>query len=121
MQTLSKGYKKPDPGDTGDIVFPAIQGDIQQLNDHDHDGVTSELLFTTTQNILAANWVSAPVGGGLFRQLVTLPVGFLYDAIEMSFRLSSGEFVYPSIERVSASTYYIYCNDSSLAMVGRYR
>lgn len=121
MQTLSYGYKKPVNPDTGDIVFPALEQDIQQLNDHNHDGVTSAPLASTSQNILPGAWAAAPIGGGLYRQLVTMPGTLQYDNVDIWFRLSSGEFVYPSIERASANTYYIYTNDNTLTYVARYR
>lgn len=120
MQILSHGFLKPDPSDTGDVVFPALQTNIQKLNDHTHDGTDAALVAITTQSLLAINWVAAPIGGGLYRQLVTMPVGFLFDAVNISFRLTTGEFLYPSIERASATTYYIYINDNTLGVTAIY-
>ena len=124
MITLSKGYLKPASPDTGDIFFPAMQTNIQMLNDHTHDGVTSQLLATTTQQILAANWVAAPAGGGLYRQLVTLPTtpsGLQYDVVDVWFKLSTGELTYPTVERASATTYYVYTIDNTQTYVANYR
>jgi hypothetical protein len=121
MQTLSNGYLKPSNTDTGDIFFPAMEFNIQRLNDHTHDGSNSSHLATTSQNILAASWAAAPIGGGLYVQTVTIPTGFSYDSVEVWFRLSTGEFVYPSIEKVDATHYKIYTNDNSLAYVAYYR
>lgn len=121
MQTLSMGYKKPDNGDTGDVFFSAMSNNMQLLNDHTHDGVTSKLLGCTTQSILAASWAAAPIGGGVFRQLMTVPTGYSFDTCSIWFKTSAGIVVYPSIERVSSTTFYIYINDSSLALTAFYR
>lgn len=121
MLTLSFGFLKPQPGDTGDIIFPAMQSNIQQLNDHTHDGINSALLALANQNILSAAWVPAPVGGGLYRQLITVPVGFQYDTSVVTFKLSTGEVFYPTVERVSATQYYVYINDNTLDVVAYYR
>jgi hypothetical protein len=121
MQTLSKGYFKPQNTDTGDVWMPAIATDMQMLNDHTHDGVTSQLLAVTTVSILAAAWVAAPIGGGIYRQLVTLPAGFNYDTSEVWFHLSTGELVFPSVERVSTTTFYAYTSDNTLAYTAFFR
>lgn len=44
MITLSYGFEKPVNGDTGDVFFPALERDIQRLNDHTHDGVNSPFI-----------------------------------------------------------------------------
>lgn len=121
MVTLSYGYLKPQSPDTGDVFFPALAADIQQLNDHTHDGVTSAPLAAQTQSILAANWAAAPIGGGVYRQLLTVPAGMSFDVAQIWWKLSSGQYVYPSVERVSATTYYVYTNDNSLTYTAYYR
>ena len=118
MQTLTYGYLKPQTGDKGSVFFPALEFDIQQLNDHNHDGVTSALIdsssiVATTQALLAGSWVS--VGGGLYRQLVTMPGAMQYDNFFISAKLTTlGHQYYPTIEKVSANSFYIYINDNSL-------
>jgi len=121
MLILSKGYKLPQTPDTGDVVFPALQFNIQRLNDHTHDGVNSQLLASANTPILSGNWVAAPIGGGVFRQTVTMPAGYSYDQASIWFKLSTGEFVYPSVERISATQYWIYTNDNSLNYTAYYR
>lgn len=121
MQVLSKGYKKPQDPDTGDIFFPALEENWQRVNDHNHNGSNSEQLYVQVQPILNSAWVAAPQGGGIFRQLVTMPAGYLYDSTTMEFRLSSGQTVYPTVERVSTTTYYVYTNDNSLSYIAMYR
>lgn len=121
MQTLSYGYKKPQTGDKGSVFFPALEDNFQRLNDHDHDGINSKKLSSTSvtsypQSLLAANWVG--VGDGLFRQLVTCPSTILVDEQNMRFQIASGaksgHFFHPSVEKVSANTFYVYINDSAL-------
>lgn len=121
MQTLSFGFLKPEPDDTGDIFFSAMEQNMQQLNDHDHDGVNSARLALTSASILAANWVAAPLGGGLYRQLITMPAGMQYDTSVITFKLSTGEVLYPTVERVNATQYYVYVNDNTLDLVAYYR
>lgn len=122
--TLSYGYKLPENGDRGATFFPDLAADIQQLNDHNHDGTDSALLSIqavtlTTQLILAAAWVATT--GGTYRQLVTLPGSLQYDAISMEFRhTASKHSVHPTIEYVSATTYYIYTNDNTLGVTALY-
>lgn len=121
MLTLSYGYKKPQTGDKGSVFFPALEDNFQRLNDHDHDGLNSKKLSATSvqsvsQTLLSASW--AGVGDGLFRQLVTCPSTILVDEQAMRFQIASGpkagHFFHPSVEKVSANTFYVYINDSSV-------
>ncbi len=121
MLTLTMGYKKPQNPDTGDVFFPALENNIQQLNDHAHNGVNSQLLASTSQTVQSASWAAAPIAGGVYRQLITAPTGYSIDQCEMWFKLSSGETVYPAIERQSSTTYYIYTNDNSKTYTAFYR
>lgn len=121
MITLSFGFLKPQPGDTGDVFFQAMEQNMQQLNDHTHDGANSALLALSQQSILSANWVAAPIGGGLYRQAITVPVGFQYDTCVVTFKLSTGEVLYPSVERINATSYYVYVNDNTLDLTAYYR
>jgi len=124
MQTLTYGLKKPQTGDLGPEVFPALEANITQLDAHNHDGANSPLLnpkniLGTTQSILAASWVSTG-SAGEYRQLVTVPTGFLFDRVQISFRTSAGSYVYPTVEKVSSTTYYVYTNDNTLALTAVY-
>lgn len=124
MQTLSYGYLKPQTGDTGAAWFPALEDNIQQLNDHNHNGINSAVLGTaaiasTTQSVLAASWVAT--SGGTYRQLVSMPTGLNYDQCFINFKLSAtGHQVFPTVEKVSSSSFYVYTNDSSLAYTAVY-
>jgi len=117
MITLSYGYLKPQTGDKGSIFFPALELDVQQLNDHTHNGINSAFLpsssvLSTTQALLAANWVAS---GTVYRQLVMLPGAMQYDDFSILAKLTAtGEQYYPSVEKVLANTFYIYINDPAL-------
>lgn len=119
MITLSYGYLQPANGDTGDVFFPALAADIAQLNNHNHDGSTSAPLASQSNTILAANWAT-PVGG-LYSQTVTLPTGLSYDTCQIWFKLSSGEYIFPTVTRVSTTQYVVYCNDNSKTLTAFYR
>lgn len=115
--TLSYGYIQPQSGDKGSVWFPALNDNIQQLNDHNHDGVTSALIPATsvtsaTVSIPAASWVAD--GAGRYRQDVTVPTGYTMDAYAILFRLSTGEIITPSITRLSATSFRIFGPDNTL-------
>lgn len=121
MIVLSFGYKLPETGDKGSIWFPALEDDIQQLNDHDHDGVnsvklTAQAITGVGQTIVAADWVAT--SGGTYRQLVTTPASITFDDYARSFVVASGAStgheINPSIEKVTATTYYVYINDNTV-------
>lgn len=125
MQTLTYGYLKPQTGDKGSVFFPALEFDIQQLNDHAHNGINSAPIASgnivaTTQNLSAASWVS--VGGGTYRQLVTMPGSLQYDNFIIGAKIDSSEDqFYPTLEKVTANTFYIYINDNSKDVTVYYR
>jgi hypothetical protein len=109
MRTLDFGYQLPEDEDSGEEFFPALARNVEKLS-----------LFTSyTQDLLAADWVSQ--GNGVYRQLVTLPTelstnpgSFTFDTLSMQFRLSTGEIVQPTVEKVSSKTFYVYTNDNSV-------
>lgn len=121
MQTLTYGFKLPDDGDRGVAFFPALEFDIQQLNDHNHDGVnsaqlTGQSIITVTSTLAAAGWVVAT--GGLYRQLVTMLPGTLFDNYSFAFQITNGLNIGKrpqlNVEKVSASTFYVYSNDNTI-------
>lgn len=126
MQTLSYGFKKPQNPDKGDVWFPAMEANIQQLNDHTHNGTNSAYIATqpnqvpTTQVIAAASWVAVAGIAGLYRQLVTMPGTLVYDTSIITMRLANGNIVYAQIEKAAASQYYVYTNDNTLAFLAVY-
>lgn len=125
MDTLSYGYKKPETGDRGSTFFTAMEDNIQRVNDHTHNGTDSpplpaQSISGVTQSILAVNWVAnGPTG--FYRQLVTVASGFDFDKVFISFRLTaSGDYVYPTVEKVSTTSYYVYINDNTVGLTAVY-
>lgn len=118
MQTLTYGLKLPETGDQGTTLFTALEDNISQLDAHDHDGVNSPLLTPQSmpgieQEILAASWVAhGPTGH--YRQQVTVPAGFDFDTVSISFRTDAGAIIYPTVEKVSATQYYVYTIDNTI-------
>lgn len=116
MLTLSYGFKKPENGDKGGVFFPALSANMQLLNDHTHNGSDSARLTTAgatalTSTAAAASW--SATSGGTYRQTITLPAGLSYDTVAITARLSTGEIVHPTIEKVSSTQYRVYTNDNS--------
>lgn len=125
MQTLSYGYLKPETGDKGTTLFTALEGDIQRLNDHTHNGTDSaslpaQSISAVTQTILSAAWVASGATGH-YRQLVTCASGFTIDATNIGFRSVAGHIIFPTVEKVTATTFYVYTTDSSAAMTAVYK
>lgn len=127
MNILSFGFKKPQTGDKGGGVngfWLALEADIQQLNDHTHNGSDSSLLSPNsinalTQTITSAGWVAFGTG---YRQLVTMPGSALYDNFGMLFKDSTSKEIMHGIAvtKVSSNTYYVYCNDNSVGLTVYY-
>jgi len=114
MINLSYGYFLPETNDKGPIVFPALESNIQQLNDHTHDGVTSAPLPSSSVtplgiSLAAGSWVADV--NGLYKQTVTLPGALSYDTTVFTVKLENGSLVYPSIDKVSTTQYDIFTND----------
>jgi hypothetical protein len=124
MITLSHGFKKPETGDKGAVFFPALEDDIQQMNDHNHNGTNSEKLFSSAvvvvrQAVLSAAWGS--VGGGTYSQVVTMPAGMNYDDYHVMFKdTASGDQLFPTVRKTSATTYTVFVNDNSLNLTAVY-
>ena len=117
MQTLTYGLQRPETGDKGSVFFTALEDNITQLDGHKHDGndsclIPSNSLNLTYQILSAASWVS--LGSGNYRQLVTMPSGFLFDSRVAFFRNNSDSTPLSlSVEKVSSNTFYVYINDNS--------
>lgn len=122
MLTLTYQLKQMEDDDDSADWFEAIANNFAQIDAHDHDGVTSKQLQSGVavaiiqQTVLAAAWVL--VGSGRYRQLVTLPIvgatQLTYDGISMEFKLGSTKaVVYPTVEKASSTTYYVYTVDNT--------
>ncbi len=127
--TLTYGYVKPATGDKGSTFWAQLEADIQQLNDHAHNGSNSAKLtaasaVATVQSISSASWVDQ--GDGVYRQLVTLPaaltnVSGTYDDYAITMRnAANGRPLLLSLEKVSTTTYYVYINDNTLDLKALY-
>lgn len=120
MLTLSYGFQKPQTNDRGNIVFPALEDNWQQVNDHDHDGVNSKpinsaLLEKTNVSVPSANWTL--VADGHYTQTVTLPLSLEYDKVILTFRLSTGEQVFPTVSKAALTQFAVEFDDASKTLV----
>lgn len=119
ITTLSYGYKLPADGDLGSVFFPAMEDNITRLNSHDHDGTDSALITAGniskgTVSAASGSW-GAAISTGVYRQLLTVPSGFNFDNHTPSARITStGHIVYPTFEKVTTTTFYVYTSDNSV-------
>lgn len=114
ITTLSKGYKKPSSPSYGDAFYPALEDNIQLMNDHNHDGSTGTIITKTSLSVSSGSWGS-DLGGGTYRQLLTAPTGYTVDGSTMTVKRTTGEVVYPTLEKVSSTTFYMYTNNNSIS------
>lgn len=114
--TLSYGFRKPQDGDKGSTFWDDLENDIQQTNDHSHNGTNSaKLIASATESIVndvfAANWA---VNGYTYRQTLTVPSGVSFDKMNVIFRgATNGRQAFLQTEKLSATQYYVYCNDNT--------
>ncbi len=118
MQVLAYGQKLPESGDQGSVWFSALEDNITRIDAHTHDGTDSPRLsaasFTAEIDTAAAiDWVAT--SGGTYRQLITMPVGFLYDDYSIGFKHGTdGHQLYLSCEKLNTTQFYVYINDNSI-------
>lgn len=123
--TLSYGFVKPQDGDKGDVFWDALEDDIQQLNDHNHNGtnsakLTSASMTAVTSAIASGSW--GALTAGLYSQVVSMPAGQDFDDYAIEFRNSGdNSVVHPSVEKVTDATYRVYVNDNTLNLVALYQ
>lgn len=121
--TLSYGFQKPQTGDRGSVFWPILEADIQQLNDHTHNGTNSSRLnkasiSSVLDTATSGSWGNAV--GGLYRQTITLPLaitaaGGTFDDYVPTFRdQATDRQLFLQTQKVSSSTYYVYCNDNTI-------
>jgi hypothetical protein len=118
MITLSYGFQLPQTGDKGSSLFTGLEANITQINSHNHDGVNSApisaIAIQSSAGIVPNTaWVSSGGAKGEFRQIVTMPGGFLYDKNTISFRLN-GDYVYPKLQKIADTVFYVYTNDPTV-------
>jgi hypothetical protein len=124
MIVLSYGYKQPENGDKGSVWFPALNDNITRLNSHNHDGSNSSQLSATailkgSVTCASGSWTSN--GTGSFKQDVTCPSGYNMDDYIIEVRISGSHIIYPTIERLTATTFRIYTLDNTLTYVATFR
>jgi hypothetical protein len=124
MTTLTYGLKRPSTGDSGSTLFAALEDNITQLDGHTHDGVDSPALPAqsitgVTQTISSASWVASGATGH-YRQQVTVPAGFDFDLVQISFRTSAGAYIHPTVEKVSDTQYYVYTTNNAIDFIACY-
>lgn len=124
MIVLTYGFQQPQNGDPGSVWFPALNVDIQKLNDHDHDGINSAPINATsisagTVSILAANWVLDIAGR--YKQTVSTPAGYNIDSFNPLFRITGGDIIYPSVHRLNATSFVVYTLDNTLSYTAVFR
>jgi hypothetical protein len=122
--TTLYGYKIPESNEKGAVVFPAMEDNIQRMNDHDHLGVNSKPLTpaafpATVQVLLAGSW--SLVADGIYKQTATVPAGLDYDLTSKEFRLSDGDLFYPTVNRLSNLQFEVFINDPTQAVTVAYK
>jgi len=128
MQTLSFGFKKPEDGDKGTIFFPALEDNIQQVNDHDHNGTNSKKIPSSsveavTGTIVPGDWIET-VAGNVWQEQVTVPAGVDLSKTEILFRISGGPNdgaqIHPYVRAFSTTAFIVEVNDPSLTLTYMY-
>ena len=117
METLAYGFLKPQNGDKGQQLFDDLADNVQQTNDHTHDGINSakvnvSAITKQSQLLVNTNWVS-PVGG-VYNQVVSMVVGLLFDSSTITIReTSTGKLMPLLYEKVDSTSFRVYCNDAT--------
>jgi hypothetical protein len=122
--TLSYGYINPQNGDPGSVWFPALNSNITQLNNHNHDGITSAAIPSSstvsgTVSIPAGSWVLDVTGR--YKQDIIVPSGYNMTQYSIMFYLSTGEIIYPSITQLSGTSFRVFGPDNTLSYVAVFR
>jgi len=117
ITTLSTGLGLDKPSDPtyGDVFFPAMESNIQKINDHTHNGTLGNINPTSTVSVSSGAWGS-DLGGGTYKQTKTIPSEYTTtNCIMQVRRTSTASIVYPTIVILTSSTIDIYTNDNSAA------
>lgn len=132
MTLTTYGYKLPSDGDLAKGTngwFNQLAYNISRFDAHNHDGSNSAVLSLSaitpySNSILAAAWV---VDGTGYKQTVTVPAGVTeINNYNVKFIFTApagkvGEVAYLTYDRVTTTTYEVYCNDITAAFTALYR
>ena len=121
--TLTYGLKKPESGDRGTSVFTDLEDNIDLLDDHNHDGVNSALIPSTSiakESLGIGAW-SGPNSNGLYTALLTFPSGRLPEdsIVKIQDATTKEDLSHLTKIRVvngSNIQYEIYSNDNTLSL-----
>ena len=114
MIILSKGYKKPDTGDFGDVWFAALEDNIDLSNSHSHTGVDGTKITAinlTSSTLAVASGDFADQGDGYWRATVTVPSSGLVDNYVIAVKdPTTKDPINLKMEKVSATQFYLFTN-----------
>ena len=120
--TLTYGHKKPSTGDRGSTFFTNLEDNITQDDAHTHDGTTSAVIDAknitkSTVSVTNSGWSSS---GVLYRKSVTMTSGFTFGSTNLRFFLNGGSYtgneIFPTIEKINATSFYLYMPVSNQAV-----
>lgn len=120
MLTLTYGYEKPQLDDTGDLFFPAMERNIQRLNDHSHNGVDSVFIPPVSQSISHLNWTALSGFVNTYKQTIIMPGTLLYAGTIIQLRDVNGNVVNNRIDAATSNTYIVYTNDNTQDLIAYY-
>lgn len=117
---LTYGMKIPNDGDTSATWMPDIEDNFTQLDGHTHDGVDSPILSSASFEVITVTAASASwslVANGTYKQTVSMPGVLEFPNKNVSFRnASTGDVLYLTCKKVTATTFDIYINDNSITV-----
>lgn len=101
----------PEAGDRGSVFGPKIVTNFETLDEHVHDGVTSDKISAKHVNkgavtLATSDWVLAASGD--YRQTLTLPSGYAFDTCGLRFFINSGAHsgkeIHPTVIKLTTTT-----------------
>lgn len=102
--------KIPQPGDRGSLFCPALSENMDSLDSHVHDGISSEKITSSSIvraaiDLLSENWqVDA---SGDFKQLVTLPIGYKFNECSLRYVTNDGLEISPTVLKISDNSFHV--------------
>jgi len=114
MVILSKGYKKPETGDFGDVWFPALEYNTERVNSHTHNGLDGEKisgidLIAFSLVVQSSSFAQQP--SGEWRATVTVPNGELVDSCVVTVKdPTTKDICFLKVEKLAPTQFYLYTN-----------